>query len=200
MLSMWLREALEKSGLGQATLARELTARLGRSIDRAAVNKMVKGTRKISADEMMAISEITAFPTPAENEQATTRVPVISSVSAGTLCLPAATVAPEEEIDAEWVSDLGPGEWYGLRVDGDSMDRISPPGSVVVFNRRETQLISNRCYIFRDDDGRATYKRFRADPPRLEPVSTNPTHEPTWLLKGQTPPVIGRVRVSIYRL
>ncbi len=72
---------------GQAELGRWLTERLGRSIDRAAVNKMLKtdGTaRKIAADEMMAIAEITKFPPPlpdAEVEEAT--VQLVGYVAAG---------------------------------------------------------------------------------------------------------------------
>jgi phage repressor protein C with HTH and peptisase S24 domain len=72
-LAKWARDALENSGMGQAELARELTKRLRRNIDRAAVNKMLilkpkKGqkARYISVDEMLAIEEITGFPAPVE--------------------------------------------------------------------------------------------------------------------------------------
>jgi len=56
MLAEWLRTGLKASGMGQAELSRRLTTQLGRSIDRAAVNKMISGGRRISADEMIAIS------------------------------------------------------------------------------------------------------------------------------------------------
>lgn len=59
MLSRWLHDALKRSGKGQAETARFLTAALGRSIDRAAVNKMVSGKRKIQADELVALEEYT---------------------------------------------------------------------------------------------------------------------------------------------
>jgi hypothetical protein len=58
MLSQWLKNNLDASTFNQSSLARELTQRLGRSIDRAAVNKMTLGSRKISADELIAITEI----------------------------------------------------------------------------------------------------------------------------------------------
>lgn len=66
MLSEWLHTALSQSGRSQADIARMLTTKLGRSIDRAAVNKMIKGTRKIAADELLAISGYleAAAPTP----------------------------------------------------------------------------------------------------------------------------------------
>lgn len=71
----WVRAALEHSGMKQADLARRLSER-GRPIDRAAVNKMVmlKATAKtkprlVTADEMIAISEITGYPVPASNDR-----------------------------------------------------------------------------------------------------------------------------------
>lgn len=72
-LAKWAQEALDHSGMSQAALARELTKRLKRSVDRAAVNKMLifkpkKGqkARDISVDEMLAIQEITGFPAPVD--------------------------------------------------------------------------------------------------------------------------------------
>lgn len=59
MMSEWLIAALESSGVSQSDLAKKLTAMLGKSIDRAAVNKMTKNARTIEAREMLAIAEIT---------------------------------------------------------------------------------------------------------------------------------------------
>jgi acyl-CoA thioester hydrolase len=58
MFGTWLKSTIESAGYNQTALAKALTDRLGRSIDRAAVNKMVKGGRKVSADELLAIEEI----------------------------------------------------------------------------------------------------------------------------------------------
>ena len=55
MLSEWLHTALNDSGVSQSELARLLTERLARSIDRAAVNKMLKGSRTISCEELLSI-------------------------------------------------------------------------------------------------------------------------------------------------
>ena len=70
MLATWLKEALAFSGLSGAELARRMTARLGRSIDRAAVQKMQLDAkpRRIKADEMIAISEITGFAPPSTHQ------------------------------------------------------------------------------------------------------------------------------------
>ena len=69
MLSEWLRKAMDAAGMSQARLSRELTEALGRSIDRAAVNKMLKNGRKISADELVAITRILNVDPPAGASQ-----------------------------------------------------------------------------------------------------------------------------------
>lgn len=58
MLDVWLRNLLKEKKVSQAELSRRLTQALGRSIDRAAVNKMTTGDRKIAADEMLAITRL----------------------------------------------------------------------------------------------------------------------------------------------
>jgi phage repressor protein C with HTH and peptisase S24 domain len=64
MLSEWLQKALTDAGVSQSDLARYLTLTLKRSIDRAAVNKMTKGTRNVAADEMLEISRFLNVPPP----------------------------------------------------------------------------------------------------------------------------------------
>ena len=123
-------------------------------------------------------------------------VRLISWVSAGALLSPDAEVdtddspiVPEPGLDPN-------GDWIALRVDGDSMNRISPHDSVIFVNRRERQLVPNACYIIGDGNGRATYKRYR--PPNIwEPVSTNPAHKPIVLAPGEDPDIIGRVRKTV---
>lgn len=78
MLSEWLRDALDRSGVKQAELARQLTEKLGRSIDRAAVNKMAAGSRAIAGDELIEIERITGLEAPSDIE-----VPLVGYVGAG---------------------------------------------------------------------------------------------------------------------
>jgi SOS-response transcriptional repressor LexA len=123
-------------------------------------------------------------------------VPLISWVSAGPL---GQTEAIEQYADAPRVSgpDLDEGgDWIALRVQGDSMDRISPPDSIILVNRRDRRLVPNACYVIADHDGSATYKRYRP-PNEWAPVSTNPEHKPFKLRAGAEPVIIGRVRKSI---
>ncbi|WP_246690811.1 LexA family transcriptional regulator [Neorhizobium alkalisoli] len=124
-------------------------------------------------------------------------IPKISWVSAGELTVNDA-VMPTDDFDFVSATGLPDGEWYAFDIpDGyDSMDRISPPGSVILVNRKNTKLLPNACYIIIDHDGGATYKRYRQSPVRFEPVSTNPSHEPLFPDEGNMPNIFGRVMRS----
>ncbi len=62
-------------------------------------------------------------------------------------------------------------------------------------NRRDRRLVPNACYIIANEEGEATYKRYRPSPERYEPVSTNDEHQP--LFPNGALNVIGRVKRSI---
>lgn len=123
----------------------------------------------------------------------TLNVPYLAWVSAGALLREDIT---DEALGTIRVADLpASGDWIALQVSGDSMDRISPPESIIFVDRKDRNLVTNACYVIADDEGNATYKRFRSGPPRFEPVSTNPNHEP--IFPDNDPIVVGRVRRSI---
>jgi repressor LexA len=62
-----------------------------------------------------------------------------------------------------------------LRVVGDSIDRVVPEGGIVFVDYRDKNLVDRKFYVIRA--GReATVKRYRAQPPRFEPFSSNPEH------------------------
>lgn len=122
------------------------------------------------------------------------QVPRLSWVSAGDWWLPE-QVVEGDELPTMTVSGLPEGDWAALTVEGSSMDRISPPGSIIILNRRDKALAPNACYVIADEEGRATYKRYRPSPPRFEPVTFTEGHE-TIFPKGPVN-VIGRVRRSI---
>lgn len=119
------------------------------------------------------------------------RVPLISWVSAGA---PDTPTAVEEIQNARRIADgeLDPkGDWIALEVIGDSMDRISPPGSIIFVDRNDRRLVMNACYVIALENGEATYKRFRPAPDRFEPVPVNPAHE-AFFPEGPVT-IIGRV-------
>lgn len=68
-LASWVSSAIahraqSDDGFGQSTLARLMTVSLGRVIDRSVINKVIHGSRDLSAEEMLCISQLTRFPLP----------------------------------------------------------------------------------------------------------------------------------------
>lgn len=129
----------------------------------------------------------------ARNTSTKLKVSLLSWVSAGRMAFPdvsqeTISVIEETGLDAD-------GDWIALKVEGDSMDRISPPESIIFVDRRDKVLVPNACYVIATGDGEATYKRFRSNPMRFEPVSTNPAHETIY--PQREPLIVGRVKKSV---
>lgn len=122
-------------------------------------------------------------------------VPLISWVRAGELT---ETVDPYAVGDA---ADYVPvthqrNTLIALRVQGQSMNRVAPDGSVVIVDYADKTLTAGQYYVVKLDD-RATFKRYRATPDRLEPDSTE-AHETVFIHNEIE--VVGRVIQVINQL
>lgn len=158
------------------------------------------GDREPRVDEMLRIASRLRVPWQELVDAGTTAwmsVPLISFVSAGQL-----TSVPETEVfaDAEYIqaANLPVGDWVALRVKGSSMDRISPPESVIFVNRKDKRLVPNACYVISDPEEGATYKRYRPDPMRFEPVTFSEGHK--IIFPDHEPGIIGRVKRTVLDL
>ncbi|WP_158085671.1 LexA family protein [Henriciella aquimarina] len=191
-----LTALIERRGINQAELARALNT------SRQNVGRWVKQTRKIPLDVAEKIAEHLKVPVSEvlyTDGGGVVSAPLISWVSASRLT--EMSIDQVEDAPRVTAPDLSAsGEWIALRVQGDSMDRISPPESIIFVNLREKALVPNACYVIADEDGNATYKRYRPDPQRFEPVSVNDAHQPIFVREDQSPSVLGRVRKSILSL
>lgn len=126
----------------------------------------------------------------------TVMVPLISWVSAGRLT----DAAVDDTGDHVPVAGLGRGEFLALRVIGDSMDRVSPDGSIIIVDRTAREPVNGRYYVF-SIRGEATFKVFRSgDPAYLAPHSTNPENRPIFIKGKRDLQVVGRVRRTILDL
>lgn len=195
-------------GLGQRELAEKVT-RLGYPISQTGIDKIEKRDTKrpkcVSelsralnvTDRWLLTGREPKHPPPPDRGLPISEVPILDWVSAGKL---SQSIFQDDEKGRIAISGLdNRGDWIALKVDGDSMDRISPPDSIIVINRNDKRLVPNACYVFGTLNGEATYKRYRpGPPPRFEPVSTNPAHEP--LFPDQEPFIVGRVVYSILDL
>jgi len=121
-------------------------------------------------------------------------VPFVSWVSAGELS-PQDGVFDLSDFPTIPAVNLPDGKWMALRVDGPSMNKISPPDSVIFVNLNDKRLVSNACYVICDETGKATYKRYRPNEyPEFQPASYEDIAPPQ--LEGAIK-VIGRVKRSV---
>lgn len=194
-MRLWIKAKLKAAGRGaKGKLAAHLKVRPD-AITRMLNTENDKETRQISAHEILAIQDFFGTSIHEFQAAATVVVPVVAWVSAGAL---SNEHYVDEVIRRETIASLGPGDWIAFIVEGDSMDRISPPDSIIVVNRAEKRLVANACYVVGDLEGNSTYKRYRPSPPRFEPVSTNPAHEP--IFPENDPVIVGRVRMSLLKM
>lgn len=176
----------------------QLSAKMG--VSTSQLTKLERGERRLTQEWMervadaLHISPVDLFDQPSSR---LVDVPLISWVSAGHLTHQD-TVTEIDDFPVIEVAGLPAGDWVALRVDGDSMDRISPPDSIIIVNRKDKRLVSNACYVIANHHGEATYKRYRPNPDRFEPVSTNPVHEP--IFPDNDVPVVGRVRRTMLEM
>lgn len=124
-------------------------------------------------------------------------IPLISWVSAGALTdqMPVEFI---ENYPTIAIADLPDGDWYALRVTGNSMNKISPHDSIVIFNLRDKRLAPGASYILADETGDATYKRYQPnEEPPFQPFSFDEVAPPVF--QGAVN-VIGRVRRTIIEM
>ena len=153
MLSEWLHTALNDSGVSQSELARLLTERLARSIDRAAVNKMLKGSRTISGEELLAIEAITGITAPKE-----IHVPLKGKVGAGAAVL-AIDNGGDDTVEAP--ADARHGT-VAVQVSGDSMFPVYEEGTILYYSKLlpPSELVNKRAVV-QLSDGRIVVKTVR---------------------------------------
>ena len=96
------------------------------------------------------------------------RVPLLSWVSAGRLA-DAGSQIPVEDVPLLAFADLGRGEFFALKVQGDSMDRVSPDGSIIVVNKADRALVAGKCYVF-SQQGEMAFKLGARNQIDLNPI------------------------------
>jgi SOS-response transcriptional repressor LexA len=201
--------AREARGISQADLARAL------GVSRSAAAQWESGLTAPSTDNLAAAATEVgvafewlatgrgdrALPVasgPELRRPVTRSVPVISWVSAGRLAESGMQI-PVEDVPLLAFADLGRGDFFALKVQGDSMDRLSPDGSIIVVNRADRTLVSGKAYVF-SRRGEATYKLWEPDPPHLAPFSTNPANKAIFVKGKRDFEVLGRVKRTLLDL
>lgn len=180
-----IREVRQRRGMS----LEELGAAIGVSF--STVAKLERSQRTLSLDLLTTIAKALGV-TPGEligGPQVgppLRTVPIIGKIAAGNW-----REAIEDPIGHVAVPDAGPNA-FALVPDGDSMDLVAPEGSIIVIDPDMKELAEGRMYAVMNREHETTFKRYRSDPPRLEPCSSNPAHKPIPLL-SEPMEMIGRV-------
>lgn len=168
---------MAQRGIKRADLARHLNLQPNK------ITKTFNGERQFKVAEMDALRELLSDDAPPLRT-----IPVIGQVAAGNWReaiqqSQASMPAPDPSI---------PPRAFALRVSGDSMDLYVDDGGTVVIDPEDKSLYPGRFYVILNEEGEATFKQFNADPARLTPCSTNPSHTDI-LIGGQKFDVVGRI-------
>jgi repressor LexA len=115
-----------------------------------------------------------------------TMVPLVGTIAAGNW-----KEAVQHATDEVPVPDAGP-RAFALTPSGNSMDKVADESTIIIVDPDQLDLHDGHLYAIMNAEGETTFKQFRASPPRLEPMSTDPEHKAIPL--GREPfTVIGRV-------
>jgi hypothetical protein len=161
MLSVWAKQAIDFAGISQAELARQVSDKIRRQIDRAAMNKILKGTRELAGDEMLAIAEITGFSAPSSLRN-TRMVVVVGYAAAGADSVTFADgQGPFDEVEApSWANETT----VAVRVRGTSLGLYFDGWLAFYDNRRDppdAALVGALC-VCGLSRGRVVIKKLRA--------------------------------------
>lgn len=180
-----IRELRIEAGLSLEGLAE----RIGDGTHFTTLAKIERSQRTISLDWIIKIANALKVEPAAllqSGRKPVTLIPLVGKIAAGNWR--EAILDPIEMIP---VAGVGPNA-FALQPEGDSMNNIVSEGSIIVIDPDQLDLLEGKLYAMMNGHGETTFKRYRSDPPRLEPVSTNPEHQAIPL--GREPfTVIGRV-------
>lgn len=157
------------------------------------------GKAKIDKDQMLklaALFEVSVDYLLGNTDAPTStgvRVPVLGDVAAGIPIEAITDIVDYEEIDAALART---GEFFGLRIKGDSMEPRMQEGDVVIVRQQDTAETGDTVVVLVNGDS-ATVKKIKYGPDGITLLPTNPTHDPLFYSAAEVEQlpvrVIGRV-------
>jgi repressor LexA len=186
-----VRQVRKAKGLTMEQLGERVGELLGRPVHFTTIAKIERSKRGLSGEMLSLISQALDV-SPAELVEqmpqtiAVRMVPLIGTIAAGNWR--EAVLQPEGYIPAPVRSN----NTFALRPEGDSMNKVVGEDAIIIVDPDDLDLMEGRLYAIMNGAGETTFKRYRTNPPRLEPVSSNPEHKPIPI--GREPfTVVGRV-------
>lgn len=112
-------------------------------------------------------------------EYAGVAIPILDWISAGKMMSSDQHNGSSQQRDnGSILYDGKPKGKFALKVNGGSMNRMAPDGSLIVVDSLDRDLIDGKPYVFCNvSTEETTFKLYKKDPVRLEPFSTEPDYE-----------------------
>jgi repressor LexA len=176
-----VREAIRDRGTNQTEVAKAVGL-----TSQSALSDILRGTRNVKVEEARRIySFLELVPGGAEPIRT---VPIIGLSNAGAwreaIGVPIGTMSIP--------SAIGGKDAFAIEVKGDSMDLLIEDGGYVLVDPIQKQLYDGKVYLIENAEYETTVKRYRSNPARFCPMSTNPDHKEFELGDGHVK-VIGRI-------
>ena len=171
---------------------RELAKRIG--VHESSINKYEKGLVDIPLSKISELSRVLnvteAYLMGWEDEQKAQglKIPVLGTVAAGIPISAVEDILDYEEIDSSFQSQ---GEFFALRIKGDSMQPKMDDGDVVIV-KQQSDANSGDTVIALVNGDEATCKKLQKTENGIMLVSTNPNYLPMFFTNEeiQTKPVV----------
>ena len=175
-LGLTLAQIADVMGVAEATVQRWESGNI-KSVRHEKIARLAEVLRVTPATLMGWEEESTPLPPDAApiDFSHLKRIPILGRIAAGT------PIYAEENIEGYTYTDLnGGGEYFGLRVRGDSMDAAGIKDGYTVIVRRQPEVENGQIAVCLIDGQDATLKRFSQNGSvvTLMPQSTNPMHQP----------------------
>lgn len=194
MFSERLKAARKKSGLTQTEIAKKLF------ISQAAYSKYETGQSSPNPETLAKIAEIlnvTVSSLIGKSKDGAApgrvRIPVLGRVAAGIPIEAIEEIIDWEDLDA---AEYGTGEYFGLKIRGDSMEPKISDGDVVIVHRQEDVDNGDIAVVLVNGD-EGTCKRIKKSPQGVTLISSNPAYEPMYFSNDEIislpVKVVGRV-------
>jgi len=176
-----VRRAIKEQGTNQTEVAKAVGLP-----SQSALSELLKGKRNVRVEEARRIYSHLKLVAGATEPIKT--VPIIGLSNAGAwreaVGVPIGTMSIP--------SAIGSKDAFAIEVKGDSMDMLIEDGGYVLVDPAQRQLYDGKVYLIENAEYETTVKRYKANPARFVPMSTNPEHKEFPLGEGHYR-VIGRV-------